>query len=202
MENTAARTSRMSSAPRERPSSTPHSSPRFRGLAPSTGRRPTASSSPWTASQTTPRCPTGPSGSRFTGPGTRNPHGLTGQTPRTRRCAFICAAPRALGFPTRPPTRRRRPRATRRPPAAPPQAAPRRNPRPFAPSLLGRRGGWARRGGGSGNSSGFFWACAAVETCAAADGERPHHAGIHRGSQGRKEAQGDSRRFMMRWTTA
>jgi len=127
------RTSRTSSAPRARPPSPLHNTPRCGQRASSTGRRPTASGMPLTASRTTRRCPTAPSGSKSTGPDTRSPPGLTPRTPRTRRCASTCAAPRAWGCPTRPPTRRRRSRKTRLPTAAPPRAAPPRRLRPSVP---------------------------------------------------------------------
>jgi len=85
--STAVRTSRTSSAPRARPPSPLPSTPRCGQPAPSMGRRPTASGTPWTASRTTRRCPTAPTGYKSTGPDTRSPPGWTPRTPRTRRCA-------------------------------------------------------------------------------------------------------------------
>jgi len=87
--------------------------------------------------------------------GTPSPSGWTPRTLRTRRCASICAAPRAWGYPIRPPTRCRRPRVPRAPRLGPPQASLPRRPRLSAPDPLGRNGGRARTGGGRGGD--FRW---------------------------------------------
>jgi len=128
----------------------PAQHPALRTARSSMGQRPMASGTPWTGSRTTPRCPTEHYGSTFTGPGTPSPPGWRPRTPRTRRCASICAAPRAWDYPIRPPNRRQRPRVPRTALLGPPQASLPRRPQPFATDPLGRRGGRVRTGGGGG----------------------------------------------------
>jgi len=72
-----------------------------------------------------------------------------------RRCASICAAPRAWGYPIRLPIRRRRPRVPRAPLLGPPQASLPLLHRPSA-DHFGRRSGRARTGGGGGGGCGFL----------------------------------------------